>query len=78
MTSLPFHSDDAIGAHHCAKRAADALLGRCRECGRVALLVELILGDGKTPLGAGIDTKTAALAHIRVKCDFTHFGSSLL
>ena len=73
---LLFNRDDAIRAHRCAERTANALILFLHISGRISLGVQLILCNCQALLGASVHTKSASLTQISVKCYLNHPYSS--
>ena len=78
MFSLLFNRDYTIRTHCCAERASYTFFLLLDKCGRVALLIELIVRNSKTALGASINAQSAALTLVRVKSHFCHLVLFLL
>lgn len=72
MFLTPFYRDNAIRAHRCAECTCDTL-GLVRHLCRVMTLgIDELVRHLKDLLGAGGNTKSAALTKVRIKCYFVH------
>ena len=68
LSRLLFYRNNAVGTHRSTEGTADALGSVGYFGGRMSFFVDLVFCDDNELLGAGFNTKSAALAKVGFEC----------